>query len=604
MSSRYMLAVMALGACWATAAAQTSTERIAYDQRAMYEALAPSVVKIVTDAGHGSGFLISEEGFIATSYQVVRHSRYLAVELLDRGRFAVDVVLRDAATDLAVLKVHPSVLRGLPPLPLLPEIETESVAPGMPVVAFGSPLSPSFLMAQGAVAAVEDGALRGDFLILPGNAGGPLVNLDGEVVGVNTSAGPEPGRAVPVAVLRRVFDVRFAGYDGPQPPAAPLPMLPADGYPLEALQTKLQEPPVDDEAYELDAGRFTIQAITPVRLGRLHLEGVMGTGDDLDRRQDERRHPGVADAPFHEWARRMQAWLDHAVTFEIKPDFDGAAGSTWATMSSASAPGVAPGFSGNVPPRLLPRRELKLGAEFADFRIVRDGELIEPITPGRAITDTGLQHYDLTYVDAAYSGMYVYAPDAFMDGELFRFEVYEGGERGGLHRFIEVPADSALIEQIRLDFEGTTRLRSRNTSAETGERDVVTVSLPVGSSRPLGREGDAPTAAPDDAEVDTAEVDAEEMTWRVQHVHRFFGGSHPGKLTVTAAGLAFAADNGQHSFVAGWGRIIAITPWPTLGPSGVGVEFAEGGSSQFRMDSPGMLDDLLGRAERRNLRTR
>ena len=90
----------------------------------------------------------------------------------------------------------------------------------------------------------------------------------------------------------------------------------------------------------------------------------------------------------------------------------------------------------------------------------------------------------------------------------------------------------------------------------------------------------------------------------MQHVHRFFGGSHSGTLTLTATGLRFVADNGQHSFVAEWRQIAEVTPWLTLGPSAVGIELHSGASSQFRMDSRSMLDNLLIRAEQRIAQSR
>jgi S1-C subfamily serine protease len=97
-------------------------------------------------------------------------------------------VTLDPQHDVAILKVNSRVVGALKPLQLLPQDREIEVKAGIPVLAFGSPLSQTFLMTQGIVAKVEDDVVLGDFLIRPGNSGGPLVNLKGEVVGINTFA--------------------------------------------------------------------------------------------------------------------------------------------------------------------------------------------------------------------------------------------------------------------------------------------------------------------------------------------------------------------------------------------------------------------------------
>src|SRR5438105_4798748 len=132
-------------------------ERIAYDYSAMYESLNPSIVKVHTDFGTGSGFLVTTSGMIATNHHVIRNTRYAAVEFADGRKFAADIVLLDPRHDLAVLKVNNSVVGAAQPLRLLPSEKDSTVKPGVPVVAFGSPLSQTFLMTQGIVSKAEPG---------------------------------------------------------------------------------------------------------------------------------------------------------------------------------------------------------------------------------------------------------------------------------------------------------------------------------------------------------------------------------------------------------------------------------------------------------------
>jgi S1-C subfamily serine protease len=187
------------------ASAQSTVERVAYNYSALYEALNPSIVKIHSDFGTGSGFIVTPEGLIATNHHVVRNARYLAAEFSDGRKVVADIVVLDAKHDLAVLKVNRSVLNGVAPMPLLPAEKDAAIVAGVPVVAFGSPLSQTFLMTQGIVSKVEPSVLLGDFLIQPGNSGGPLVSLSGDVIGVNTFAEGRISGAVRVNVLRDVL---------------------------------------------------------------------------------------------------------------------------------------------------------------------------------------------------------------------------------------------------------------------------------------------------------------------------------------------------------------------------------------------------------------
>ena len=261
-----LLTALAMAATAVSAGAgQIAAERLVYDYTGMYEALNPSIVKIHADAATGSGMLVDARGMIATNHHVVRNARYVAVEFADGRKVASDIVLLDARSDIAIVKVHPSTVEGLEPVPLLPAERDWTVKAGMPVVAFGSPLSQTFLMTQGIVSKVEAGVLLGDFLIEPGNSGGPLVNLSGEVVGINTFAERGISGAVRVNRLRDALtDPSVAEYAGPEPDPALLPTQDRERYPTEVLKEKILNEKLEMDCYTLDAGKFTITAITPV----------------------------------------------------------------------------------------------------------------------------------------------------------------------------------------------------------------------------------------------------------------------------------------------------------------------------------------------------
>ncbi|HEY8551641.1 MAG TPA: trypsin-like peptidase domain-containing protein [Vicinamibacterales bacterium] len=433
------------------AAQPARVERIAYDYTALYEALNPAIVKVFADSASGSGFLVSNTGLIATNHHVVRNARWTAVQFADGRKHAASIVVLDPRYDVAILKVHPSVVENITPLRLLPADREATLRAGIPVVAFGSPLSQSFLMTQGIVSKVETGTLLGDFLIQPGNSGGPLVNLEGEVVGINTFAEGHTSGAVRVTILRGVLSrPEVTQDDTPAPSPEPLPVLAATRYPTEVLKEKILSEPLDQKAYTLDAGKFTITAITPVLVGKLQIQEDLTQAANRLRRRGKKMKGGYdpVDAPFYEWHRSATSLLDFAVTFEVKPDFGTTAGSKWALFAAALASGAA------RTPMATPHQNFEFKAEFLDLRLYRDGELVQPITPGRSITEASLTAPGLSFVDEAYSGMYVYAPEVFATGSEYRLEVFDAREPSRPHKVITLKADSKLISQIRSDFNG------------------------------------------------------------------------------------------------------------------------------------------------------
>jgi putative serine protease PepD len=155
----------------------------------------PSVVSVQVSRGFaragGSGFVIDRSGHILTNNHVVESGGTVEVVLQSGRRLRATVVGRDAATDLAVLKIASAA--GLEPLTLG---RSSDAAVGDPVLAVGSPLGLSGTVTAGIVSALDrevrlgsqrGTALQTDAPINPGNSGGPLVNARGEVIGVNTA---------------------------------------------------------------------------------------------------------------------------------------------------------------------------------------------------------------------------------------------------------------------------------------------------------------------------------------------------------------------------------------------------------------------------------
>jgi len=160
--------------------------------------------------GVGSGFVLEADGYIVTNHHVIAGASKLRVTMTDGRKLEGKVVGQDPNTDLALVKVE---AKGLPTLPLT---DPATLRVGERVIAIGSPLGLQHTVTAGILSAVNRdvqvnprvGFLQTDAPINPGNSGGPLLNLKGEVIGVNTAVardGQGIGFAIPVTTLKQVL---------------------------------------------------------------------------------------------------------------------------------------------------------------------------------------------------------------------------------------------------------------------------------------------------------------------------------------------------------------------------------------------------------------
>ncbi|OGI19463.1 MAG: hypothetical protein A3B68_04000 [Candidatus Melainabacteria bacterium RIFCSPHIGHO2_02_FULL_34_12] len=145
------------------------------------------------EAGGGSGVIIRENGYILTSYHVVKNTDKINVTLRNGKKYEGKLVSKDSYSDIAIIKINEN------NLPKARFGDTNLLRPGEWVIAIGSPLGLEHTVTFGIISAlsrhvgVTFGAAQGaykyiqtDAAINPGNSGGPLVNLNGEIIGINT----------------------------------------------------------------------------------------------------------------------------------------------------------------------------------------------------------------------------------------------------------------------------------------------------------------------------------------------------------------------------------------------------------------------------------
>lgn len=213
----------------AAAAAAAATPALLPDFRSLAEQHGAAVVNIsVTQAakgplaltdggllrGQGSGFLVSADGLVLTNAHVVDGAAKVTVKLTDRREFQAKVIGKDAKSDVAVLKID---ARNLPAVRIG---DPANLRPGEWVVAIGAPFGFENSVTAGIVSAKgrslpEDTYvpfIQTDVAVNPGNSGGPLFNLAGEVVGINSQILSQTGGyqglsfAIPIDIAMDVKD--------------------------------------------------------------------------------------------------------------------------------------------------------------------------------------------------------------------------------------------------------------------------------------------------------------------------------------------------------------------------------------------------------------
>ena len=165
----------------------------------------------------GSGFVISEDGYLLTNHHVIDQADEIQVLFSDRREYSAKVIGSDRRSDLALLKIEAK------NLPTIKFADVDSLRAGEWVLAIGSPFGLDYSVAAGIVSAIgrsiptEKGEnyvpfIQTDVAINPGNSGGPLFNLKGEVVGINSQIYSRSGGSIglsfsiPTSVALSVVD--------------------------------------------------------------------------------------------------------------------------------------------------------------------------------------------------------------------------------------------------------------------------------------------------------------------------------------------------------------------------------------------------------------
>ena len=207
-------------------AVYSSDEKINVD---VFQKVHPAVVNIATTTlgmnfwmeviprqGQGSGFIIDRRGYILTNNHVVAKAQKMTVTTVNGKKIEATLVGRDPRTDLAVIRIPPGDVEAVATLG-----DSDDLLPGRKAIAIGNPFGLSHTLTTGIISALhrsirtEDGneiedLIQTDAAINPGNSGGPLLDSNGDVIGINTaifslSGGYQGiGFAIPINLAKRV----------------------------------------------------------------------------------------------------------------------------------------------------------------------------------------------------------------------------------------------------------------------------------------------------------------------------------------------------------------------------------------------------------------
>ncbi|CFW96455.1 Peptidase S1C [Syntrophomonas zehnderi OL-4] len=166
------------------------------------------------EQGIGSGFIISKDGYILTNQHVIKGANSIKVNIGDSKKYPARVIGQDQELDLAVLKIDPP-----KDLAVLSLGDSSKIRPGEWVVAIGNPYGLDHTVTAGVISAlgrpvqIENRAYKNliqtDAAINPGNSGGPLLNTNGQVIGINTAVNASAqgiGFAISVNTAKEVID--------------------------------------------------------------------------------------------------------------------------------------------------------------------------------------------------------------------------------------------------------------------------------------------------------------------------------------------------------------------------------------------------------------
>jgi S1-C subfamily serine protease len=378
------------------------------DLTEQFKKLKNTVVTVISESGHGTGFFVDSKGLILTNQHVVAQSEYLAVQFDREHKIAARLIASDAQKDVALLWANMSALPSATPAVLARSGGGHApVQEGERVFTIGSPLSLDKIITTGIVSKVDARTIMSDVNINPGNSGGPLFNNAGQVVGLTTfgtsaERGPGVSGVVRIEEALALLEENRGKATGTPPPATLLPVEPLTPYPVEGLKAALQGEKFDPRPYYLYAGDFEVALSTPPFDYREKEEARLRA--ERTQKKRNRRDTNSPDAAQQDANRE-----------DSPRDWESETGGNRAVFGIYVVPKVKEGF-GSAFSRSLRNgygaANLKFKTDFQSMKLFCGEREVQPIYPGRIPLTVNVRNASVKLEDSTYKGAYFYPPDA------------------------------------------------------------------------------------------------------------------------------------------------------------------------------------------------
>ncbi|MDH4378409.1 MAG: serine protease [Vampirovibrionales bacterium] len=454
----------------------------------VYQTVKEGVVTIVSSVGHGSGFLVDEKGLIVTNSHVVNE---ISGDI--RVRFGQDqivkgvVVKNDRDADVAIIYVNLDNVKSKPVLPLFtPSAGDELVVVGEKIIAIGSPLEWETLektLTEGVAGKYENNIIRHDARINPGNSGGPLLNYDGQVIGINTFTPVDnTGSGVPSAVsigkaVPLIQEAQLALPLMKKPSSELLPDISRISFPINKfLQEGGASLPKSILPYHIDSSYFSIDIKTPP-LGYKQL--LISEERLLKNRKKRAEKKGFSlsdDELASKNVIKFYQYTKPVVLISAIPNpklttgsmifntisFIGAAGLTAASMG-AGAPLMAVPF-------LMGKHEVKKDFLQMTLHSKDNVSICEPFSTGKAIYNPVYANFTNYYyeelIDKSYIGVYEFDSKCFETALPLELVIGTEGDEKSLRITVSESIKKSIVRDFKPYWEYVALLEKAKAATE------------------------------------------------------------------------------------------------------------------------------------------
>ena len=429
---------------------QVPTARKVSEEAIIFRETRDAVFTIYGDRGHGSGFLVDRDGLILTNSHVIASSSRISVQLDRNTRVSATLLAEDKQKDIAILRVSPEVVKELPILKIADRPAADLAFEGEKVIAIGSPLNQIRILTSGIVSKVEERAIISDVNLNPGNSGGPLINMDSEVIAINTFIDPSsrsPGVSGSVSIslaLSLLNQARGRLREQPPPPTL-LPVAPEDPFPIEGLKWA-SERCGKDSNYMLKAPGFDIQIITP---SRGYFLTKISTGPLTEKRRSREAAAGVPQSEMYDpLGDLLKEWTEYAgkysplVQIHVVPATGQTSGSVLLNLLGAAAAG----YSGTY---YQGSYTYEFKSDLQDLELMDGDNVVPEVLRGMRMMRHSISERSVRMKDIAQRGVFVFLPEVFKSPNL-RLKIRDLKKPG---QIINVPIPRACREQVLADFE-------------------------------------------------------------------------------------------------------------------------------------------------------